>query len=391
MFGTLFFILGAVVLGWLAFGAFFQLTGAIAGLFYKNTEFARPVFFPKMRVFIPAFREDAVLVSTVKAAQNADYPTEKLEIVVIADQLKPATIDQVRQLGARVVEAQLSKSTKANSLNFALDCLKNEPADIAVVLDADNAPAPDFFEKIAARWAHGAQAIQGRRAAKNLGAPLALLDAASEDANNHILCRGARAMGFSARLAGSGMAFDHAVFAAVMPKVEAIGGFDKALEGHLTRAGILIEYDENAVVFDEKVSKTAHFSRQRSRWIAAQFRFLGHFWQSAMVGLVRHGNLDFFQKTLQMALPPRLLAPAFLGFGTAASWFFECPVTGFWAAAFLANLLAFALALPRYFFQKNARASWLFLPKTVFAALAALTKLPEASRVFLVTPKTISA
>lgn len=391
MFGTLLFLFSTALFSWLAFGAFFQLTGAVAGLFYKNKTVATVAFFPKMRVFIPAFREDSVIISTVRAVKKADFPAEKLEIVVIADQLKNATIEQLKMLGARVIEVHFAKSTKAKSLNFALEVLKNEPADIAVVLDADNAPATGFFEKIAARWVAGSQAIQGRRAAKNLDSPLALLDAASEDANNHILCRGARAMGFSARLAGSGMAFDHAVFAAVMPKIEAVGGFDKALEGHLTRLGILIEYDEKAVVFDEKVSKSAHFSRQRSRWMAAQFRFFGHFLPSALVELVHRRNFDFFQKTIQMALPPRLIAPGILTLGTAVGWFFESPMAPFWAVALVANVLAFALALPRYFFEKKAVGAWLHLPKTFFAALAALPQIPQASRVFLVTPKTVSA
>lgn len=380
---------------WLAFGAVYQLAGAVAGYFYKNKpltaiDLAQTSAIPSIRVFLPAYKEDAVIGGTVRQLMASAYPADKMEACVIADGLRPDTVARLRAMGAKVLEVQFKKSTKSKALNAALAAFAPDPCDIAVVLDADNAPAPDFLYRVACRFKSGAKAIQGRRAPKTASTPLALLDAASEDANNHILCRGARALGFSARLAGSGMAFDYALFAKTMSAIDAVGGFDKALEGTLTARGICIEYDELALVFDEKVASPEVFAQQRGRWIAAQFRYCRMFLPHAILHCVKGGHLDFLHKALQMALPPRLLAPGILALGTLAGIALESPLAVYWAIAFALNAAALALALPRWMFQKRYRHVWLHLPNTFCATLKALAHIPQATQVFIVTPKKLT-
>lgn len=389
---SLFLVASLLLLGWLAFGAIYQFTGAVSGWFYSKkqlVEVSSDEVLPTIRVFIPAYREDVVIGHTVRQVMASAYPTDRFEVLVIADGLRPATVENLRTLGAHVLEVQFPKSTKSKALNAALAATADRPCDIAVVLDADNATAPDFLLRTARHFMQGTQALQGRRAHKPSQSALALLDAASEDANNHILCRGARALGFSARLAGSGMAFEYGLFSATMTHIDALGGFDKALEGALVQQGVCIEYDEQAVVFDEKVSRSADFSRQRGRWIAAQFRYCRQFLPAATWGLIRHGNIDFFHKALQMMLPPRLLAPGLLAVGTLVSGSLESPVALIWTLALVLNVAAFALALPGWLFQRQHLAVWLHLPKAFLASLTALFHVPQANRAFIVTPKRI--
>lgn len=389
---SFFYILSLLLLGWLSFGALYQFTGAFAGLFYKPQAPFLPQatqVLPSIRVFIPACREDAVIEQTARKVLASDYPQERLEVLVIADGLRSDTLWRLRALPLNVLEVHFEKSTKSKALNAALAHTAGVGCDMAVVLDADNAPAPDFLKRAAHRFLLGARTLQGRRIPKLPMTPMALLDAASEDANNHILCRGARALGFSARLAGSGMAFEYGLFSTAMSSIDAIGGFDKALEGTLTSQGVCIEYDEKAIVFDEKVSQPATYARQRGRWMAAQFRYGRQFLPMAVVALIRKGQLDFFYKALQMALPPRLLAPGILAVGAAMGTCLDDPSGPIWALALLVNVAAFGMALPRWLFQKQYANTWLYLPQVFVAALLALAKMPQASRVFVVTPKTI--
>ncbi len=184
------------------------------------------------------------------------------------------------------------------------------------------------------------------------------------------------------------MAFDYSLFSTAMANIDAIGGFDKALEGTLIQQGICIEYDELAIVFDEKVGSTAAFSRQRGRWIAAQFHYCSQFLPRAVKALVLQGNIDFFVKALQMALPPRLIAPGVLAFGVIVSAIAGSELTFWWLFFFLLNLLVFTLALPGWVFQKQYWKVWMNIPRVFFAALWALIQIPKARRVFIVTPKT---
>jgi cellulose synthase/poly-beta-1,6-N-acetylglucosamine synthase-like glycosyltransferase len=292
----------------------------------------------------------------------------------------------LRQRPIKVIEVAFEKSTKSKAINKALNILRGWSYDIAVVLDADNTMEKDFLSHINDHFEAGTKAMQGRRMAKNEQTGFALLDAASEDVNNHILCEGHRALGLSARLAGSGMAFDYRLFKKVMASVDAIGGFDKEMELRLTRMGIDIEYDKNAIIYDEKVSQSVQFSKQRSRWLAAQYTYARTFLLSGFLNFLFKGNIDFFNKTLQMTLPPRLILPFALCIGALVNLGLSTDLSALWLSALVINIVSFLVAMPRYCFDVKNVKMWLNVPLAFGATLIALTHIREASRRFIHTP-----
>jgi cellulose synthase/poly-beta-1,6-N-acetylglucosamine synthase-like glycosyltransferase len=383
------YLINGLFLAYCAWGAAYQFFFSAMGVFYKNRQTHKAKKQRKIAVFIPAYREDAVILESAKQALLQDYPAHLYHIIVIADKLKSETIATLKQMPLKVVEVAFEKSTKSKALNKALSALTDFHYDIAVVLDADNVMKMDFLERINQHFEGGVQAIQGRRMAKNEQTGFALLDAASEDVNNHILCKGHRKMSLSARLAGSGMAFDYRLFENVMASVDAIGGFDKEMELRLTRKGIDIEYDENVIVYDEKVSQSQQFSKQRSRWLAAQYKYARRFVPEGISQVLLTGNRDFFNKTLQMTLPPRLVLPFALFFGTVLNAIFSSDLTGFWFISLSLNMSSFLLAMPKYCFQLKNIKMWLNVPMAFGATLIALTRIREASRHFIHTPHTV--
>jgi cellulose synthase/poly-beta-1,6-N-acetylglucosamine synthase-like glycosyltransferase len=383
------YLINGLFLAYCAWGAAYQFFFSTAGNFYKNTQPDAAKRQRKIAVFIPAYREDAVILESAKNALLQDYPAHLYHIIVIADKLQSETIAQLKQLPLKVVEVAFEKSTKSKAINKALLSLSDCHYDIAVVLDADNVMKSDFLERINQHFEAGVQAIQGRRVAKNEQTGFALLDAASEDVNNHILCKGHRRVGLSARLAGSGMAFDYRLFENVMASVDAIGGFDKEMELRMTRQGVDIAYDENAVVYDEKVSQSQQFSKQRSRWLAAQYKYARRFLPSGFTQFVMKGNRDFFNKTLQMTLPPRLVLPFALFFGTILNEVFSSNLTTLWFVALVLSASSFLLAMPKYCFQLKNIKMWLNIPMAFGATLIALTRIREASRRFIHTPHVV--
>jgi len=388
------FSVDALLLAYLAWGAFYQLFFAVTGHFYQKPASEKRLrgVRPKVAVFIPAYREDNVVMGVAEAACNHNYPADRFEVMVIADGLQPSTLEQLKRLNLRVMEVSFEKSTKSRALNAALRQLANENRafDMAVVLDADNIMEHGFLHRMADRFESGWVAIQGRRAPKNHHNGIALLDGASEDINNHILCRGHHALGLSARLAGSGMAFEYNLFAQTMSEIDAMGGFDKELELRLTQQGIRIGYDEAATVLDEKVSRPANFARQRSRWIAAQWHYARRFLHLGLGALVTEGRLDFFNKCVQMTLPPRLLLPVALAGGVLIHLLAGHLLLPFWSTALAASIASFALALPATYFQVRYIRLWLSVPTLVWSTLTALLHIKEAGHSFLHTPKEIT-
>jgi cellulose synthase/poly-beta-1,6-N-acetylglucosamine synthase-like glycosyltransferase len=383
------YLINGLVLAYCAWGAAYQFFFSAAGIFYKNTQPDAAKRQRKIAVFIPCYKEDAVILESAKNALLQDYPSHLYNIIVIADKLQSETLLQLKQMPLKIVEVAFEKSTKSKALNKALLALSDCRYDIAVVLDADNVMKSDFLARINQHFEAGVQAIQGRRMAKNEQTGFALLDAASEDVNNHILCKGHRQVGLSARLAGSGMAFDYRLFETVMASVDAIGGFDKEMELRMTRQGIDIAYDENAVVYDEKVSQSQQFSKQRSRWLAAQYKYARRFLPIGISQLVLKGNRDFFNKTLQMTLPPRLVLPFALFFGMVLNAAFSSSMTGLWVVALVLSASSFLLAMPKYCFQSKNIKMWLNIPMAFGATLIALTRIREASRHFIHTPHVV--
>ena len=205
-----------------------------------------------------------------------------------------------------MVEVSFENSTKTKALNTAI-LEVNKHYDYAIVLDADNIMGQDFLAKMNIAFNKGFRVVQAHRKAKNLNTAFAILDAASEEINNHIYRKGHRALGLSSGLIGSGMGFEYKLFVSIMKKITAIGGFDKELEFELAQKKITIEYLQDTVVLDEKVQKPADFSKQRRRWLATQFVYLKRYYKIGIRALFINGNIDLFDKVFQMIVPPRIL------------------------------------------------------------------------------------
>jgi cellulose synthase/poly-beta-1,6-N-acetylglucosamine synthase-like glycosyltransferase len=347
----------------------------------------------KMAVLIPGYKEDAVIVEVANDALNQNYPKELFDVVVIADSFQPETIDALKALPIKLVEVSFEKSTKSKALNKAMETIGNN-YDVAVILDADNLMASDFLSKINHAFDCGFKVVQGHRVAKNLNTHFAVLDAISEEVNNHIFRKGHRNLGLSSALIGSGMAFDYHLFKTTMANVNAIGGFDKELELKLLRDKIKIEFLNNALVFDEKVQKPEVFANQRKRWLSAQFIYFKRYFFSGLKHLIVKGNIDFFDKVYQMVSPPRVLL---LGLTTFFTMIYgivallprvqDVLVLPFatWLAVAVLVYASFVLAVPIGFYNKKTLIAVFSLPKAFILMLLSLFRLKGANKKFIHT------
>ena len=377
----------ACACAYLAFGVVYQLFYSLTGLLPAPEPAPRDQTLRKFAVFIAAYKEDRVIVETARRALKQRYPRDRFEVFVLADKLAPATLAELSALDVRTLVMGFSESTKSKSLREGILATRGKGYDAALVLDADNHMAADFLLEANRYLAAGFRAVQGQRTAPPTAqTATATWDAISEAVNNHILCAGHHAVGLSARLAGSGMAFDFGLFDEVMQDVHAIGGFDKELELKLTRRGESIAYAPRAKVYDEKVSSPEVFARQRGRWLAAQYTYARRYLGAGLLALLR-GRVDFANKALQMALPPRLLLPVALLAGMSAALPFSLAWSAVFASLFLLNAASFALAIPPHLWRE---ASWMLvakLPALVWQACRSVVMIPASAKTFYHTPK----
>ena len=313
-------------------------------------------------ILFPAYKEDSVIVHSVRQFLEQTYPKGLYEVVVISDHMQDDTNELLRQLPITLLTPQFEKSSKAKAMQYAIKEI-NGQFDYIVILDADNVVLPDFLEQVNVSCQQGYQAIQCHRCAKNCDNDVAVLDGVSEEINNTIFRKAHNTIGLSSALIGSGMCFTFEWFKRNVNLLNSAVE-DRELESLLLQEKVFIKFEENIHVFDEKVSNHENFERQRLRWLNGQLQSL-----LIMLPNIPHAiatiNINYIDKAIQQALIPRsillFLIPVFslILFCIAPVWSLK------WWILFLVLCLSLYIAIP-----SQMRNSAVFGKLSSFPALA---------------------
>ena len=369
---------------YLGFFVFYYLIFSIAGKLIKPGNIVNYVQMPaRFAVLIPAYKEDGVIVDTVQKNLLQNYPTDRWDIVVIADSLNPTTVNKLRSLPIITVEVSFAVSRKAKAINKALSQIGNY--DNIVILDADNIMGRDFLLKMNEKLQAGAVAVQGHRTAKNRNNALAILDSASEEINNHIFRYSQRVIGFSSALIGSGMGFKFDYYKQINTNVEDVWE-DRELEFRILKSEDTIEYLHDAYVFDEKVTDQTVFHNQRSKWMAGQIHYLRKYiflnWNKIFTG-----NIDLLNKLVQTMSPPRSILLGTLPLMIIISFLFDARLSyTYWLALSVCYFLALLLAIPNSMFNRELLKATLKLPITILMMFLGLFRSVKSQDISYNTP-----
>jgi cellulose synthase/poly-beta-1,6-N-acetylglucosamine synthase-like glycosyltransferase len=361
---------------------------AFAGLINKD---AQPVDVQRRRKFcilIPAYKEDVVIIEVGLNAVRHQYGGPS-DVYVIADGLKDETIATLKSHHVRVIPVSFEKSTKAKALVSALGQLPEEGYEIALILDADNIMDVGFLEKVNAAFDAGALSVQAHRVAKNYDSTFALLDACNEEINNHLLRKGHYNIGLGSALIGSGMAFDFSEFKRLLNGLDKVMAEDKELDIRVAKDRIKTVYLKDAYVFDEKINNAEVFTKQRSRWIFSQIECLRTNFSEGVRQLFKYGNIDLFDKIIQLIILPRtlLLGALFLMLLQAfINPFSFSPL--FNGVMLVMAAAALLLSLPRKFYNARLWKAIITMPAVIFYMVKALLIAGRVKKGWTHTPHT---
>lgn len=360
---------------------------SVASLF-RHTPPVRPsAKKSRIAVLVPGYKEDQIIVNSALQNLGQTYPRDYYDLVIIADSFGDSALKALRAMDVKVLEVSFELSTKAKSLNRALEFLSPHPPDLVVILDSDNVIAPNFLEKINAAHQSGLRVIQGHRTAKNQETPFAMLDALNEEISNNIFRKGHRVLGLSSATIGSAMAFEYAYYCHLMRGVLDTAGEDKVIELKILKERHTIHYLEDALVYDEKVSSGGDFSKQRRRWVGVQLDILRKYYADGVRELLLRGNLDYFDKVFQTFLIPKVLLIALMSvLGILGVLGLVNSLWAYLAALYFSALL---LAIPRRFYNRKLLRAVLHLPVAVFQMLRSVAGIRRSTATeFEVTRKT---
>ncbi|MFN3298877.1 MAG: glycosyltransferase [Sediminibacterium sp.] len=327
-------------------------------------------------IIVTAYEQTTLIPSVVASLLKLNY--SNYLIYIVADK---CDITNLKFDGNRVIvlrpEQTLSSNTRSHF--YAINRFKREHERLTII-DSDNLVDPNYLIELNKLFDQGFSAVQGVRDAKNLDTLYAALDGARDIYYHFYDGKVLFNVGSSATLAGSGMAFTTQLYKDCLAHLDITGaGFDKILQKEIVSRGYRIAFATNAIVYDEKTSKSDQLVNQRARWINTWFKYF-----SFGFGLIGKGILkldwNMFLFGLILLRPPLFIFLLIGLFCMLLNLIFNPFIAMIWLLGFVIFVLGFILALAINNTDARIYKSLWGIPKFIFYQVLSLLKVRNANK-----------
>ena len=283
----------------------------------KRREYPPTVTFA---VVIPAHNESRVIARTLESLLASDYPRDRFEVFVIADNCDDDTAAVARRSGVICWERKDSENRgKGYVLRWAFDRLLQEGGhDAFVVIDADTVADRRFLRAVNDRLCGGAQAVQGYYDVLHPErSPMGSLSYLGFMISRNLRYRGRTRLGWTTNLLGNGMAFSREVIARFgWCATSIVEDIEYEMILHLN--GIRVAFAPEARIYAE-IPDTFRTSRvQRGRWDVGKFEVRNQYVFQLLKSWVRTRDFSYLDSALELLIPPFSLFVALILAGTPA-------------------------------------------------------------------------
>ncbi len=274
----------------------------------------------KFMAVIPAHNEEAVVGNLVESLKAQNYPKDKYDIYVIADNCTDDTAKVAKEAGAIVLKRF---DDLHRTKGFALDCFLKQKIeedadyDAFCVFDADNIVDKDFLKNMNKKLCQGEEVVQGYRDIKNPTDSWISSGYAIFYWMMHRFYHLARYnLGLSALLNGTGFMVK---FDLVKPNGWKTITLTEDIEYSLMNIidGRKVSWSTDAIVYDEQPITFKQSWTQRSRWTVGHLQCMKHYTKDLAEGVAKHKTLMNFDGLLYMfGIPVMLVTLLLLGVNT---------------------------------------------------------------------------
>lgn len=332
-------------------------------------------------ILITAHQQTDFLPPIVDSLLKQIYTRFNVYIVADDCDISPLNFTDPR---IRVLVPPSALHDKVASLQFGLRHLA-EKDEVLVIFDPDNLAHPDFLGTLNTWYNMGYEAVQGNLQSKNNEGIYAKLDSLGVLMGNFVEREARSMLGLSVNIWGCGVSVKKEVYEKIIYDAKSrTGGFDKHMQTEIARKVDRIGYASEAIVYDEKVDDGYNFERQRIRWIAAYFKFLGEAFRLLLTGLRnRDFNLIYFSYNL-IRLPWFLLL-LFVCSIAATDWLIYPLLTHIWLVVLALFFLSFVTITAMRKEGRSASRGLLFIPVLFYHQVRALFRIRAGSRSMLKT------
>jgi cellulose synthase/poly-beta-1,6-N-acetylglucosamine synthase-like glycosyltransferase len=336
---------------------------------------------PDYAIIVTAYEQTHTLKAAVTSLLKLNY--SNYLIYVVADK---CDISNLHFEDKRVIlfrpEEPLQSNTRSHF--YAIKRFKRNH-EYLTIIDSDNLVDPEYLNSLNVLFHQGYEAVQGVRKAKNLDTIYACIDAI-QDIYYHFYDREILfAIGSSATLAGSGMAFTTRLYRQCLEHLDITGaGFDKVLQIEILRQKHRIAFAKKAIVYDEKTSRSDQLVKQRARWFNTWFKYAGWGVRLLFAGLIRF-NWNQFLFAVLFLRPPLFLIVLSSFILMLSSLFISGLLVYSWLIAFVLFFSAIFIALIHSKAESKIYKAVAGIPLFMYYQLLSLLKARKANKISVAT------
>ena len=253
--------------------AIYKITGVFATRKFKKAEKQH-----KYAILVAARNEEAVIGNLIDSVNKQDYPSELVDIFVVADNCTDNTAKVSRDLGAVCYERFDSEHrTKGYALQYLVECIRKdygiESYEGYFIFDADNLLKNDYISRMNDSFDAGEKIITSYRNTKNFNDNWISASYAIHwlrtIRNEH---RARSLFHLATRIQGTGFLFANEIIKNGWNYTSLTE--DRAFCADAVAQGYQISYNNDAIFFDEQPVDIKIALRQRIRWAKGHLQAL---------------------------------------------------------------------------------------------------------------------
>ena len=272
----------------------YELMISIAAFHRQKKPAQEPAVYHRFAVLVAARNEESVIAPLIESLKRQDYPQDKLDIYVVADNCDDRTADCARRAGAIVFERfNRVEIGKGYVIRFALDKIlsDHDVYDAFCVVDADNLVDREFVGWMNRALCAGSDIAQGYRDMKNpTDNWISGCHSLFYWMENRFYNQARSMMGLSATINGTAFMISRAYLRRNGFHMKTVTE-DLELTIQAAIRGYRVDWVPEAKVYDEQPLTVSQSMRQRTRWVRGFMQVMVSYFREFIRSLVKHPSL----------------------------------------------------------------------------------------------------
>lgn len=269
----------------------------------------------RFAVLISARNESGVIKQLLDSIKSQTYPSELVDIYVVADNCTDNTAEIARECGANVYERFDTVNVgKGYALNYLLREISrkydDERYDGFFVFDADNVLDPHYIEEMNKTFSSGYDILTSYRNSKNYG------DNWISAGYSLWFLRESKYLNYSRMLMNTSCAISGTGFMFSKEIAKELNGWKYYLlteDIEFTVDHVInnykIGYAKNAVLYDEQPKEFKQSVRQRMRWAKGYYQVLCNYGSKLIKGIFKDKSFSCYD--MSMSIMPAMVLTIF--------------------------------------------------------------------------------